>query len=225
MNPTFLPTSFEFLKELKKNNYKEWFSEQRERYEALRQNYLALAQAMLLPMQDFDPTLGSLEAKNCVFRINRDVRFSADKSPYKTYLGFGFAPYNRKKELATYYTHIECGLSFAGGGLYQPEPQIVKKIRQEIDYHTEEFFAIVQNPEFVATFGDLAREQGQYLKTQPKGYDKNHPALKYLQLKSFTAVRPFSDEEVLQADFVEKSVAVMRTLQPLLQFLNRAILD
>ncbi|WP_027001875.1 DUF2461 domain-containing protein [Hugenholtzia roseola] len=223
MNPTFLSASFAFLDDLKNNNHREWFAQQRERYEALRHNYLALAESMLVPMQAFDATLEGLSAKNCIFRINRDVRFSADKSPYKTYLGFGFAPYNRKKELAIYYTHIERGLSFAGGGLYQPAAEIVKKIRQEIDYHTAEFFEIVQNPEFVATFGDLDREEGQYLKTQPKGYDKNHPALKYLQLKSFTALRPFSDKEVLQADFVEKSVAAMRALQPLLQFLNRAI--
>lgn len=140
------PTTIEFLKELKSNNSKSWFDQNRKRYDIMKSDYISLAGRILEQMKDIDPSLDMVTAKDCIFRINRDVRFSADKSPYKTNLGIALHPGGKKFNLAAYYLHIEPGQSFIGGGLWMPEAPLLSKVRKEIHYFYHDLVDILNNP-------------------------------------------------------------------------------
>lgn len=218
------PTTLQFLRELKENNHKDWFDANRKRYEVVKKDYQQCVASVLAEMQKHDASLAMLDVKDCTFRINRDVRFSADKSPYKTNLGFYLSPYGKKSQLAGYYVHIEPGGSFLGGGLYMPMPEQLKKARKEIDYFFSDFQAVITDPEFVATYGAPDREASQLLSRPPKGYEADNPAIEYLKLKSFTALKHITDEVLTQPSFVPTVVATLRALQPFIAFLNRGLL-
>jgi uncharacterized protein (TIGR02453 family) len=169
----------------------------------------------------FHPAIGTLQAKNCMFRIFRDVRFSKDKSPYKINMGAYISEGGKKGNKAGYYVHIQPnGQSFLAGGMYMPEALLLNAIRQEIDYNTEEFKSIINKKSFKNTFGEL---EGEKLKTVPKGYDKNHPYLELLKYKSYIVWHKLDDAELMQKDFLKKSAAVFKELYPFNQFLNRAV--
>ena len=169
-----------------------------------------------------DGDIAPLLAKNCVFRQYRDVRFSKDKTPYKSQMGASFDKGGKKSGMAGYYLHIEPGNhSMAGGGLWMPDAPVVKKIRQEIDYNWDEFSAIIQAPAFKKIYGDLSF--GEYQLTRaPKGYEKDNPAIEYLKLKSFVAIRPLKDDELVAKDLLKNVTATFKALMPLIQFLNRS---
>jgi hypothetical protein len=159
--------------------------------------------------------------KQCVFRINRDVRFSKNKEPYKNNFGASFSKGAKKINAAGYYFHLEPGASFLGGGLWMPEAPDLQKIRQEIDYSFKEFKGILGNAKFKNTFGTLSTEAK--LSRPPKGYDIENPAIEYLKLKSFTAIVPIADKDLWDVNIVKQSLTVFKTLSPLVHFLNRAI--
>jgi len=215
------PATLDFLRELKENNHKEWFEKNRSRYEAAKTDYLAFVAATLKQLQKADPSLEGLEPKQCVFRINRDVRFSKNKAPYKSNMGASFSKGGKKINAAGYYFHCEPGQAFIAGGLWMPEAADLKKIRQEIDYSHDEFDAIVHNKKFVAQFGRL--ERNDVLSRPPKGYDETNPAIQHLKLKSFIASAPITDEELTGKDLVKKVVAACETMKPLIYFLNRGM--
>jgi uncharacterized protein (TIGR02453 family) len=214
-------TTIQFLKALQKNNNREWFLANKEKYEASKNNFLNFVEHELKAIQKFDNSLNELTAKQCVFRINRDVRFSKNKDPYKNNFGASFSKGAKKINTAGYYFHLEPGASFIGGGLWMPEAPDLQKIRQEIDYSFKEFKGIIGNAKFKNTFGDLTSEAK--LSRPPKGYDIDNPAIEFLKLKSFTAIVPIADKDVLDVNIVEQSLTVFKTLSPLVQFLNRAI--
>lgn len=216
--------TFDFLNELKKHNYKEWFDENRKWYESVKKEYYAFTAQVLESMKQTDDSLDLLTARDCVFRINRDIRFSKDKSPYKTNLGIFLAPYGRKKDLAGYYIHIEPGGSFAGGGLYMPMPEQLKKVRREIHYDYPTFKAILENPTFTQHFRGLDKDPGQLLKNPPKDYSADDPAIEYLKYKSFTAVTDLPDRIVLGDDFLTNLTELLTAIKPLITFLNSALL-
>ncbi|MEL1243780.1 DUF2461 domain-containing protein [Flavobacterium sp. DGU11] len=214
-------TSLLFLDDLKNNNYRDWFQANQKRYDAYKKEYKQLAEAFIAEMSTGDSSLSHLEAKNCTFRINRDIRFSKDKSPYKTNMGIWMSAGNKNFNLAGYYIHIEKGASFIAAGLHQPEPLELKKIRREIDGFYEDLDAIVNDAEFKKLYGDLDREN--ILKTMPKGYEKDNPAIEFLKLKSFTATAKLSDKDIADKDFVKKTSKKLLVLKPLVEFLNRAL--
>lgn len=210
-----------FLKKLDKNNNKAWFDKNRTQYEAAKKDILAFTQSLLQEMVAFEPSLQGMAAKDCVFRIFRDVRFSKNKAPYKNNLGCYIAPGGKKSTKAGYYMHIQPnGQSFLAGGMYLPENNLLKLIRQEIDYNTEEFKKIIESKSFKKTFGTI---QGEQLKNPPKGYDKDHPEIALLKFKSYTAWHKISDEDVIDKKFLKTCVAVFKELYPFNQFLNRAV--
>jgi uncharacterized protein (TIGR02453 family) len=127
--------------------------------------------------------LKDVDASKAIFRINRDVRFSKNKAPYKTNFGASINPGGKKSMIAGYYVHIEPGKSFLAAGTYMPEAPYLSAIRQEIDYNLEEFKKIVGAKDFKKEFTSLSVEDA--LKTVPKGYDKENPALEFLKLKHF----------------------------------------
>jgi uncharacterized protein (TIGR02453 family) len=220
------PKTLQFLSKLKKNNSREWFNQHRDDYDAAKENFIELVNQILAQAGQFDQNIAVLSYKDCIFRINRDVRFSKNKDPYKNNMAAYFVKGGKKSWLAGYYFHCEPGgKSFIGGGLYGGEPDQIKKVRQEIDYNWEDFKAILNNKKFKKTFGDLSRQEGMSLVREPKGYDKDNPAIDYIKLKNFIVSVPVTDEELTEKQLVKKIINCFATMQPLLQFLNRAMED
>ncbi len=216
-------STIEFLKALKQNNHKAWFDENRKQYEYAKEDYLNLIDGIIRGVGKNDPTIALLQPKECVFRINRDVRFSKDKSPYKTNFGAGFSKGGKKSLLSGYYFHCEPGSSFVGGGIWMPPAPELKKVRQEIDYNYTEFQAVLSNPLFKKQYDDLERGADTKLSRPPKGYDESNPAIEYLKLKSYIASAPISDEELTSKSLVSKVVEAFNALQPLIYFINQAL--
>ncbi|MBE7170022.1 MAG: DUF2461 domain-containing protein [Williamsia sp.] len=212
-----------FLKDLHKNNNKPWFDGNRQRYEAAKQDFEQFVAALLQKLSPKDEAIRSLNAKDCLFRINRDVRFSKDKSPYKTNMGASISKGGKKSPFAGYYFHCEPGASFAGGGIWMPEPGDIKKIRQEIDYCFDEFSKIVGSKRFVSVYGDLSKDKEFTLVNLPKGYEKDNPAAEYLRLKSWIATKDLSDSELTSASLSDEVTKTFEALMPLVKFINRAL--
>lgn len=213
-----------FLKELKKNNTKEWFDTNRKKYEAAKADFAALTNAVIHGLGKKDPFVTSLLAKDCTFRINRDVRFSKNKDPYKTNMGMYLSRGGKKSLFSGYYFHLEPGgNSFMGGGLYMPEPDVIKKVRQEIDYNWDEFSKIIKQKKFKTVYKELQREEGMVLTREPKGYEKDNPAIEYIKLKSWVATAPITDQLLTSDHLVKEIVGAFETLQPMIEFLNKAL--
>lgn len=217
------PQTLRFLSELSQNNNKPWFDAHRKDYEAARIDFQNFIQLIIDDLQRTDATITGIAARDCLFRINRDVRFSKDKSPYKSNMGASIKRGGKKSAFAGYYFHLEPGKSFIGGGLWMPEAAQLKAVRQEIDYSWEEFQNIIQAKDFKSAFGDLYRDAEIALITMPKGYEKNHPAIEYLKLKSFFAEASVTDAELTTAALHKKTIGVFKTVYPLLSFINRTI--
>jgi uncharacterized protein (TIGR02453 family) len=216
------PATLQFLKQLKKNNNKPWFDGHRSAYESARDDFNGFIQRVLDAYSVKDPDLRSLKAKDCVFRINRDIRFSKDKTPYKSNFGASMIRGGKKSIFSGYYFHCSPGDSFVGGGLWMPTPQDLKKVRQEIDYCWDDFRKIVRAKAFVTQYEDLAREE-YALSSMPKGYERDNPAAEYLKLKCFVAMRPVSDAELTSKGLLPSVLKAFSALHPLLAFMNRAI--
>jgi len=217
------PQTIKFLKSLKKNNNKPWFDAHRAQYEAARIDFSNFIQLVIDDLQRSDATITGLTARDCIFRINRDIRFSNDKTPYKTHLGAIIKKGGRKSGYAGYYFHCAPGNSFAGGGLWMPEAAALKQVRQEIDYNTDEFTSIIRDKNFRRIFNDLYQGDDVRLSTMTKGYAKENPAADYLRLKSFIAEAVMDDEELFRSTLHRKTMTAFHTLQPLVAFINRAM--
>ncbi|WPO79401.1 DUF2461 domain-containing protein [Flavobacterium sp. KACC 22761] len=215
--------SLQFLDDLKKNNNREWFQENKKRYEVFKKDYHQLVSDFLDAMKPLDPSLELLEVKNCTFRINRDIRFSKDKSPYKAHLGIWMSGGTKGLNRAGYYVHIEKGASFIAGGFYSPESEDLKKVRKEIGFFYDDLQEILNNKNFKKEFGSLDFNENNSLKSMPRGYEKDHPAAEFLKLKSFTATQVYNVSEVMEKDFVKKISQKLIALKPLNEFINRAL--
>lgn len=215
--------SLQFLDDLKVNNNRDWFQENKKRYEIFKKDYHQLVSAFLDAMKPLDPSLELLEVKNCTFRINRDIRFSKDKSPYKAHLGIWLSGGAKGSNSAGYYVHIENGASFIAGGFYSPESDDLKKVRKEIAFFYEDLEAILNEKEFKKEFKKLDVTENNSLKNPPRGYEKEHPAIDFLKLKSFTATQKYDFDEVTKKDFVSKMSQKLIALKPLNDFINRAL--
>lgn len=212
-----------FLSQLKKNNNKPWFDSHRAQYEAAKIDFSNFIQLVIDAVQKSDTTITGLTAKECQFRINRDIRFSKDKRPYKENFGAFICRGGKKSIYAGYYFHLAPGNSFIGGGLWQPEPENLKKVRQEIDYNWEEFGSILKNKNFKKIYGDLYKGEDMSLSRVPKGYEEGNPAIDYLKLKSLIAETTIGDEELTKSTLHKKTVTAFEALQPLLNFINRSL--
>lgn len=217
------PQTLKFLTQLKKNNNKPWFDAHRADYEAARIDFQNFIQLVIDDLGRKDTTIAGISARDCLFRINRDVRFSKDKSPYKANFGASIKGGGKKSPFAGYYFHLEPGQSFVGGGLWMPENTTLKNMRQEVDYCWEEFSSLLKEKKFRATYKDLYKGADVSLSTNPKGYEKDNPAIDYLKLKCFIAETKLDDEELTKSSLHKKTVAAFEALQPLLAFINRTI--
>lgn len=217
------PATIKFLKDLKKNNHRDWFEKNRKQYEAAKDDFAGLVQTVIEKFGKKDEAIASLNAKACMFRINRDVRFSKNKDPYKSNMGASFSKGGKKSPLAGYYFHCEPGNSFVGGGLWMPEVDGLKKLRQEIDYNFDDFKKIIGNKKFIATYEKLGDSEGTSLSRPPKGYEADNPAIEYIKMKSFVAMMPVTDAELTDKNLVKKIAGAFEALQPFIAFINHAL--
>ena len=215
--------TIQFLDDLKANNNRDWFLENKKRYEAVKKEYQQLVGDFLDAMKPLDPSLEMLEVKNCTFRINRDIRFSKDKTPYKSHLGVWLSSGAKGMNRSGYYLHLEKGASFIAGGLYCPEAPDLKKMRKEIAYFHDDLEAILNEKDFKREFKDFDRNEKDTLKNPPRGYEKEHPAIEFLKLKSFECSQRIDFSEVTKKDFVATMSKKLIALKPLNDFINRAL--
>ncbi len=213
--------TLKFLKELSNNNNKEWFEKNRKRYENAQTEIKTFIAEWIELYSKKDESIAHLDPKKCIFRINRDVRFSANKTPYKNNLGAYLAKGGKSSNYAGFYLHIEPNNCFFGAGNYQPMPEDLAKIRQEIDYNFSDFKKIISNKKFKDSFVNLSQENK--LKRPPKGYDENNEAIEYLKLKGFTVFKKITEEELTSKDFVKSITELSTTVKPFIDFLNNAI--
>jgi uncharacterized protein (TIGR02453 family) len=209
-----------FLSQLKKNNNRIWFEAHRPEYELAKGRFEALVQRLidgLRPVED----LGDLQAKDCIMRIFRDIRFSKDKSPYRTNMGASIGRGGKRHIQLPYYLHLEPGGSFLAGGLYMPERPQLDRLRGMLAQDAGPLKAIVGDKTFKRLFGDL---RGEKLKVVPRGYPADHPEIELLKMKEFMAIHDFSDDEVLSARFPGQALKTMEGMKPLLDYLNFAVM-
>ena len=219
-NQQIMKEVLNFLKDLSRNNNREWFQENKSRYEESHSKILVLTEVLNTELHKIDKTIPLMNPKDCLFRIFRDVRFSNDKSPYKTHFGIYITPGGRKSVKAGYYFHIEPNSSIIAGGLWCPEANILKAVRTEIHDSADEFKEIINNPDFKKDFTHL---EGEKLKTAPKGFEKDFPDINLLQYKSYTVSTSLSENQLLSADVIHQMIKVSSQLIKLNSFLNSAI--
>jgi len=214
-------STFTFLKNLAKNNNREWFKDNKKKYDAAKENVEALIDQMINKIQNFDDRFSKdINAKDCIFRIYRDIRFSKDKTPYKLNFGANISPGGKKSGVPGYYFHVKPGECFVGGGMYKPDGKQLAAVRQEIDYNTKAFKKILNSASFKKHFGDL---KGDKLKTAPKGYPKDHPELSLLQYKGYFTYGIISDADMQTKDCLKLASQKLKAMYPLNMFISQAI--
>jgi len=214
--------TLEFLRQLVENNNREWFQENRKKYDDAKADLEKLVGYLITEVGKFQD-LGNLQVKECIFRINRDIRFSKNKAPYKSNLSAGIGPGGRGSGKIDYYLHIQPGnQSFLGGGMWETTPEQLARFRQEIDYNAEELKTIIEDKTFRAYFPDIA---GETLKTTPKGYPKDHPEIELLKRKQLFFDHRFTDKEVTSKDFGEKIVEGISLLKPYVDYMNYVLYE
>lgn len=212
-----------FLKKLKKNNDREWMEGHRKEYEAAKEDFEQVVNDILQMLGKEDGRFLALKPRDCIFRLHRDVRFSKNKNPFKTNFGAAFSPGGKKDPAGRYYIHVEPGSSFAGGGIWMPDPEALRRIRQEIDYRFEDFKKIVEKPSFRKRFGEL--DPADALKKVPKGYEADNPAAEYLKLKHFVTGQALSDEDLCAKNLILSVQGCFAELKPMLAFLGEALAE
>lgn len=209
-----------FLQTLKKNNNREWFSQNKKNFESIKNNFNDIVETLIAGIAKHDKDMAGVEAKDCIFRIYRDIRFSKDKTPYKTNFGANMAPGGKKSGKTGYYIRIEPGGgSFLAGGIYMPPSEQLKAVRQEIDYNIDEFKEIIRDKNFIKYFGSVT---GEKLKKAPRGYSPDHPDIELLKFKSYIMMHKVKESQLLDKGFIKYAVEVFRAMQPFNWFLNRA---
>jgi uncharacterized protein (TIGR02453 family) len=210
---------FEFLKELKTNNNRDWFHANKDRYDRARHEFESFINELIPMIRTVDPLVDMVTAKDCVFRIYRDVRFSHDKAPYKPNMGAYIARGGKNSALAGYYVHFEPGESMLAGGLYMPPAETLKKIREEIYYQADDFKKIIYKKEFTDCFG-LLDDPGK-MKNPPKGFSKDFPDIDLLKFRNYAVMHRVPDHVTWSEDYLNYAIKVFQILYPLNAYFNK----
>jgi len=214
------PGILSFLTLLEKNNTREWFDINKKMYLQAKNSFDEFVLQLIQIAKSIDPEIGFLEPKNCTFRIYRDIRFSKEKTPFKTNFGAYISKGGKNSESAGYYFHIEPSESFVAGGKYMPQGPVLKAIREAIFYEPENFRAILEKPSFKKHFSGI---MGDTLKTAPQGYPKDHPDIDLLKFKGYVVFKPLNSE-ILNSSYLLREIQDAWTeLKTLNDFLNRAM--
>lgn len=212
----------QFLRELSKNNNREWFEANKNWYQESREKVLFVTDVLVNEIRKFDAEIPVLDAKDCLFRIYRDVRFSHDKRPYKNNFGSFISKEGRKSQLPGYYFHIEPNESFVGGGVYMPDTEPLKRIRQYIARFPEEFTEIINQHKFRTALPEMYNHQ---LKTAPKGFPKDHEFIHLLRYKSYVFSAPVSNKNITNGTFIENVVNACKQLHKMNAYFYEALKD
>lgn len=215
------PETLQFIKDVAKHNNRDWFAQNKERYELAREDVLSFIDLVIPELAAVDNHFpADMPAKKCLMRIYRDVRFSKNKDPYKNNYGTSFRVKGTGLPEPEYYLHIQPGDSFLAAGFWMPDPEVLKKIREEIDYNTTEFLDIINAESFNDIF-KLSTEDK--LKKAPKGYENDHPVIELLKLKSYIAIYPLKDDEFLKPEIVDQLKTAFEAVYPFVLFLRNAV--
>lgn len=210
---------FDFLENLRSNNNRPWFEQNKNEFLAIQSEFKGFISGLLPKADVHYPGAGLLKSEQCIYRIYRDVRFSKNKLPYKTNISALIGPMGRKSGFDAVYLHIENGASFLATGAYELMPEQLAAIRQEIDYNSGEFKAVLNNPKFKSFFGNI---EGNQLKTSPKGYPSDHPEIQFLRYTQMYVMHQFKNEEVLRPDFADQVLEGIKVSRPFSDFLIHA---
>lgn len=212
-----MKTILSFLTELKQNNNREWFQENKSLYEEAKSEFDEFINILIPKIKEFDKDIDVNSAKECTYRIYRDVRFSKNKEPYKTNFGAYISKEGRKSKFAGYYIQIEPELSFAGGGVYCPQPAVLKSIRQDIYSDANKFKEIITDTNFKKIFPEMF---GEKLKTAPRGFPKDFEDISLLNYKSYVVVKNLSNKDILSNNFLNKLLDIFKTQKPFNDYIN-----
>ena len=216
--PGIYPSGFAFLSKLKKNNNREWFHAHKEEYLQELRLVETFADALLENLNAHD-RIETPSGKSALYRIYRDTRFSGDKTPYKTKWSGHFRRATQYRR-GGYHFNIEQGNSFIAGGFWGPNPQDLKRIRDDIAFDAAPLRKIFKSKSFVAMFKEL---KGEQLKTAPKGFEAGHEAIDLLRYKQFLLVRPFSDKEVLGKTFLKEANLSFKAMRPFFDYMSEVL--
>jgi len=220
MKTTIKKETLQFLKDIKKNNDRDWFTKNKDKYVAASENFLEFVQSVIDSVAKFDKSVASIEPKDCVFRIYRDTRFAKDKSPYKTFFGAHLMGKNNCG-IAGYYFHFEPGNSFLAGGVHTSEPAQLKAIREEISENGKEFLKIINDKTFKENF----KIEGEKLQNAPKGFDKEDAMGEYMKYKELMIHHHVEDKEILSEGFVDYAAKIFRAMVPFNTFINEPVMS
>ncbi len=207
----------QFLRDLQANNNRPWFQENKDRYETVRKEFVANVQELIDKIAVFDPAVAGLEAKDCMYRIYRDIRFSPNKLPYKNHMGAYLSKGGRKSVYSGYYIHIEPGNCILSGGLWRPDPPILKALRKDIYENMDEFIEILENPEFKKYYPGL---DGEQLKRMPAGFPIDTPHGEVLLFKDYCITASVPDDFFYRKNWIEEAVEIFKKQLPFHRFLN-----
>ena len=217
-----METTLDFLKKLKNNNNREWFDSNKNEYLASKEIFEEFVSELIKGINKFDKKVSlDLKPKDCTFRIYKDVRFSKDKTPYKNNMSASINPGGKKSNIPGYYFHLEPDGCFLAGGVYMPMPDVLKAIRQEIDYNPLPLINILKSASFKKEFNGLDEEDK--LKNPPKGFNKDHAHSEILKNKHFIVSRKFENKVILKKEGLSKTLDSFKAMYPFLDYLRKAI--
>jgi uncharacterized protein (TIGR02453 family) len=211
---------YDFLRDLQKNNSKEWMDAHRKKYEEVRNWYIGWLNELDVELGKVDPDYHATDGRKAINRINNNLMFHPDKPVYKDHFGAGMDLSENGKQ-GDFYIHLGTEESFIAGGFYHPKKEILDSIRDAIDYNGEAYLEIINKPSFSKTFDII--DDGNSLKTAPKGYDKEHKHIELLRQKTFAVQHNVTQNEVTQEDFKQICVEVYQEMKPFRAYLNKAV--
>lgn len=211
-------SSFTFLNKLKKNNNRDWFNEHKDQFIEEQSHIEKFADALLIELNSHD-VIETPTGKKCLHRIYRDIRFSKEKTPYKTNWSGSFKRAGKQRRGGCYF-HLEAGNSFIAGGFWSPNPEDLKRIRDDFAFDDKPIRKILKSKSFVSSFGNL---QGEQLKTTPKGFDAENSAIDLLRYKQFLIIRKFTDKEVLDKNFLKEANQTFKNMRPFFDYMSEVL--
>jgi len=213
--------TLQFLKDLKKHNDRDWFAKNKPRYEAAYTDWQRFTGELITGISKFDKHIAAakFQPKDCVFRIYRDIRFSKDKTPYKTNFAAEFSTKKGKWQVPGYYIHIETTGGFMGGGAYMLQSEQQQALREELSLNGPKFKKIIADKSFKKYF----ELEGDKLVNVPRGFAKDDPMAEYLKYKDLLALHKVTEKEVLSPKFAQHCLDVFKAMQPFIQFIERPV--
>ena len=207
-------SSFDFLSQLKKNNNRDWFNEHKDEFIKEQHHIELFAESLLEELRSHD-LIETPSGKKSLHRIYRDIRFSKEKTPYKTNWSGSFKRAGKLR--GGCYFHIEKGNCFIAGGFWAPNPDDLKRIREDLAFDDMPLRKILKSKSFSSTFGEM---QGEQLKTTPKGFDAENSAIDLLRYKQFLLIRNFTDKEVLDSTFLKEANQTFKNMRPFFDYMT-----